>query len=121
MKSKQPTTSKTKRQSPAPRTKPGAHTPSVSATLHERIAARAFENYERRIRQGPLDDWLQAEQEILEQKNTRHAEMPLRGGYASEEQGSPIIIQATSDAIKEQIVSRQTTQLPSNAPLISCS
>ncbi|NJL17600.1 MAG: DUF2934 domain-containing protein [Nitrospira sp.] len=39
--------------------------PFVSATLHERIAARAFENYERRIRQGPLDDWLQAEQEIL--------------------------------------------------------
>jgi hypothetical protein len=59
MKLKQPTTSKTKRQSPAPQTKPGAHTPSVSATLHERIAARAFENYERRIRQGSLDDWLQ--------------------------------------------------------------
>jgi len=121
MKSKQPTTSKTKRQSPAPRTKPGALTPSVSATLHERIAARAFENYKRRIRQGPLDDWLQAEQEILEQKNTRHAEMPHREGYASEEQGSPITTQATSDAIKEQIVSRQTTQLPSNAPLSSCS
>ena len=121
MKSKQPTTSKTKRQSPASRTKPVALTPSVSATLHERIAARAFENYERRIRQGPLDDWLQAEQEILEQKNTRHAEMPHRGGFAGEKQGSPIITQATSDAIKEQIVSRQTTQLPSNAPLISCS
>ena len=121
MKSKQPTTSKTKRQSPAPRTKPGAHTPSVSATLHERIAARAFENYERRIRQGPLDDWLQAEQEILEQKNTRHAEMPHRDAYTSEEQGSPITTQATSDTIKEQIVSRQTTQLPSNAPLISSS
>jgi hypothetical protein len=121
MKSKQPTTSKTKRQSPAPRTKPGAHTPSVSATLHERIAARAFENYERRIRQGPLDDWLQAEQEILEQKNTRHAEMPLRGGYASEEQGSPIITQATSDTIKEQIAARQTTQIPPFAPLSSCS
>ena len=121
MKLKQPTTSKTKRQSPAPKTKPGAHTPSVSATLHERIAARAFENYERRIRQGPLDDWLQAEQEILEQKNTRHAEMPHRGGYASEEQGSPIITQATSDTIKEQIVARQTTQIPPFAPLSSCS
>jgi hypothetical protein len=121
MKLKQPTTSKTKRQSPAPQTKPGAHTPSVSATLHERIAARVFENYERRIRQGPLDDWLQAEQEILEQKNTRHAEMPLRGGYASEEQGSPIITQATSDTIKEQIAARQTTQIPPFAPLSSCS
>src|SRR3990172_12064141 len=103
MKSKKPTTSKTKRQSPAPRTKPGAHTPSVSATLHERIATRAYENYERRIHQGPLDDWLQAEQEILEQKNTRHAEMPLRGGYASEEEGAPIISQATPDTIKEHI------------------
>jgi hypothetical protein len=39
----------------------------VSANLHERIATHAFENYERRIRQGPLDDGLQAEQEILEQ------------------------------------------------------
>ena len=121
MKLKLTTTSKTKRQSPAPQTKPGAHTPSVSATLHERIAARAFEYYERRIRQGPLDDWLKAEQEILGQENTRHADMPHRGEYASEEQGSPIITQATSDEIKEQIVARQTTQLPSNAPLSSCS
>ena len=121
MKSKQPTTSKTKRQSPAPQTKPGALTPSVSATLHERIAARAFENYKRRIRQGPLDDWLQAEQEILGQKSTRHADMPHRGGYASEEQGSPIITQTTSDTIKEQIVGRQTPQIPPFAPLSSCS
>jgi len=86
MKSKQPATSKTKRQSPASRSKPGAHTPSVSATLHERIATRAFENYERRIRLGPLDDWLQAEREILGQKKTRDADMPHRGGYAGEEQ-----------------------------------
>ena len=121
MKSEQRTKSETTRQRPARRTKPGSPTPSVSAHLHERIATRAFENYERRIHQGPLDDWLQAEQEIHEQKNTRHAEMPHRGGYAGEKQGSPIITQATSDAIKEQIVSRQTTQLPSNAPLISCS
>ena len=86
MKSKQPTTSKTTRQRPARRTKPGPHTPSVSANLHERIATRAFENYERRIRQGPLDDWLQAEQEILGQKNARNADMPYHGGSASEEQ-----------------------------------
>ncbi len=58
----------------------------MSANLHERIATRAFENYERRIRQGPLDDWLQAEQEILGQKKTRNADMAHRGGYASEEQ-----------------------------------
>lgn len=86
MKSKQPTKSKTMRQRPARRTKPGSHTPSVSANLHERIATRAFENYERRIRQGPLDDWLQAEQEILGQKKTRNADMPHRGGSASEDQ-----------------------------------
>jgi len=86
MKSKQPTTSKTTSQRPARRTKSGPHTPSVSAHLHEGIATRAFENYERRIRQGPLDDWHQAEQEILGQKNTRNADMPHRGGSASEEQ-----------------------------------
>ena len=56
---------KTTRQRPARRTTRELPSPSMSATLHERIAARAFENYERRIRQGPLDDWLQAEQEIL--------------------------------------------------------
>jgi len=86
MKSKPPTTSKTTRQRPARRTTPGAHTPSVSATLHEQIATQAFEHYERRIRQGPLDDWLQAEQEVLGQQNTRHADKPPRGGSASEEQ-----------------------------------
>ena len=67
---KQPTTPKTTRQRPTRRTKPGSDTPSVSANLHEQIATRAFENYERRIHQGPLDDWLQAEQEILGQKTT---------------------------------------------------
>jgi hypothetical protein len=86
VKSKKPTQSKTTRQRPARRTKSGAHTPSVSATLHEQIATRAYENYERRIRQGPLDDWLQAEQEVLGQQKTRHADMPHRGGYANEEQ-----------------------------------
>ena len=65
MKSKQATISKTTRQRRARRTKPGSHTPSLSTNLHDRIASRAFENYERRIRQGPLDDWLQAEKKIL--------------------------------------------------------
>lgn len=86
MKSKKPTTSKTTRQRPARRTKPDSDTPSVSANLHERIAARAYEHYERRIHQGPLDDWLQAEREILGQTKTPNADMPHRGGYASEEQ-----------------------------------
>lgn len=66
IKPKTQTKSKTTRQRPTRRTTQEAPSPSVSATLHERIATRAFENYERRIRQGPLDDWLQAEQEILE-------------------------------------------------------
>jgi len=71
---------------PARRTDSGSPTPSVSATLHERIATRAYEHYEGRIRRGPLDDWLQAEQEILGQQNTRNADRPHRGGYASKEQ-----------------------------------
>ena len=85
MKLKKPTKTKTTRQSSARRTKSGADIPSVSVNLHEQIATRAYEHYERRIRQGPLDDWLQAEQEILVQKNTRHVGMPHRGGYASDE------------------------------------
>ena len=53
--------------------------------LHHRIAKRAYELYERRIRQGAigqgaLDDWLQAEREILQER-------PHRGGYAGAEQG----------------------------------
>jgi len=43
--------------------------------LHQRIATRAYEIYQRRIRQGALDDWLQAEREILQDK-------PHPGGYA---------------------------------------
>jgi hypothetical protein len=108
MESEQSTTSKTMRQSPARRTKLSSHTPSVSANLHERIATRALEIYERRIRPGSLDDGLQAEQEILEQKSTRNADMPHHGGYASEEQGRRIITQTISDKIKEQIVTWQT-------------
>lgn len=53
---------------------------------HEKIAKRAFEIYQRRICRGALDDWLQAEQEILGQENARKVHMPHRGGYASEEQ-----------------------------------
>ena len=86
MKPTQPAKSNTTSQKPARRTKPDPRTPSLSANLHERIATRAYENYERRIRLGPLDDWLQAEREILGQKKTRDADMPHRGGYAGEEQ-----------------------------------
>jgi hypothetical protein len=48
---------------------PGQKPPPVSEGLHARITMRAREIYEQRIRQGPLDDWLQAEREIL--KETR--------------------------------------------------
>ena len=86
IKLKPPTKPKTTHQRPTRRTQSGSHTLSVSTNLHEQIATRAYENYERRIRQGPLDDWLQAEQEILGQRNRRHADMPHRGGYGNEEQ-----------------------------------
>jgi len=86
IKLKQPAKPKTTRQRPVRRTKPDSPTPPLSASLHERIATRAFEIYERRIRQGPLDDWLQAEQEILRQKKIPDGDMPHRGGYAGEEQ-----------------------------------
>lgn len=71
---------------PARRTKQGSRTPSASEDLHERIAKRAYEIYERRIRQGALDDWLQAEREILGHKKTSNPDMPRRGGYAGREQ-----------------------------------
>ena len=37
----------------------------MSGDLHQRIAVRAFEIYEQRSRQGPFDDWLKAERDIL--------------------------------------------------------
>jgi len=58
----------------------------VPEDLHRQIATRAYEIYERRTRQGPLDDWLKAEQEILGQKRTGDPDMPHRGGYAALEQ-----------------------------------
>lgn len=71
MKPKKPNTSKTTSRRPARRAQPGPQPPSASEDLHERIATRACEIYERRIRQGALDDWLQAEREILEEKRQR--------------------------------------------------
>src|SRR5437764_13425912 len=68
------------------RIKQGSQTPSASEDLHERIAKRAYWIYERRIRQGALDDWLQAEQEILGQEKTRIPDLPHRGGFAAQEQ-----------------------------------
>lgn len=63
-----PNQSKLTSRRPTPRTKEGSRTSSASEDLHERIAKRAYEIYEQRIRQGALDDWLQAEREILGHK-----------------------------------------------------
>lgn len=71
LKPKKPTTSKTPSQKPARRTQPDSPAPSVSEDLHARIATRALEIYEQRIRQGALDDWLQAEREVLKEKRTK--------------------------------------------------
>jgi Protein of unknown function (DUF2934) len=70
---------------PASRVKPSRQL-LLPEEFHEQIAKRAFEIYERRNCQGALDDWLQAEQEILGQENARKVHNPHRGGYASEEQ-----------------------------------
>jgi hypothetical protein len=42
----------------------------ISQALHEKIARRAFELYEARGRQGgrELQDWLQAEAEVLQEE-----------------------------------------------------
>lgn len=69
LKLKKSTTSKTPGQKSPRRIPPDSIVPSVSESLHARITMRAREIYEQRIRQGALDDWLQAEREIL--KKTR--------------------------------------------------
>ena len=68
LKPKKQATSKTPSQKPARPTQPDSPASSVSEDLHARIATRALEIYERRIRQGALDDWLQAERDILKEK-----------------------------------------------------
>ena len=65
MKAKSTSRRQTSRQKPTPRAAPSLPKPLDVATLHEQITKRAHEIYEQRIHQGPLDDWLQAEQEIL--------------------------------------------------------
>jgi hypothetical protein len=71
LKPKNPATSKTQSQKPASRTQPSSPLPSLSEDLHARISTRAFEIYKQRIRQGALDDWLQAEGEILKEKRAK--------------------------------------------------
>lgn len=56
-----------KKQTPAtiPDVTPSSDRKSTSEDLHVRIEKRAYELYERRMRKGALDDWLEAEREIL--------------------------------------------------------
>ena len=68
LKPKKPATSKAPSQKLARHTQPGSPAHSVSEDLHARISTRAREIYEQRIRQGALDDWLEAEREILKEK-----------------------------------------------------
>ena len=63
--------SKPPNQKPSRRMQPDSPAPSVSEGLHARITTRAREIYEQRIRQGALDDWLQAEREILKEKRAK--------------------------------------------------
>ena len=71
LKPKKPTTLKTASQKPARRKQPGSPESSVSEDLHARISTRAREIYEQRIRQGALDDWLQAERGILKERRAK--------------------------------------------------
>jgi hypothetical protein len=71
LKPKKPATSKTPSQKPARRTQPSSLPPSLSEDLHAQISMRAFEIYKLRIRKGALDDWLQAEREILKEKRAK--------------------------------------------------
>ena len=68
---KKPATSKTPSLKSHRRTQPDSPSPSVSEDLHARISMRAHWIYEQRIRQGALDDWLEAEREILKQKRAK--------------------------------------------------
>lgn len=71
LKPKQLTTSKTPGRKPARPTQSDSSAPSISDDLHARITTRAQEIYEQRIRQGALDDWLQAERETLKAKRAK--------------------------------------------------
>jgi len=68
------------------RTKQGVQPSLVTDDVHERIAMRAYGIDEQRIRQGVLDDWLQAEQEILGHNQPWNSDIRPRGGYGAQEQ-----------------------------------
>ena len=80
------TTKTTTSQKPPRRTPSPPQTSVLPEELHAQIVRRAYEIYERRIRQGALDDWLQAEREILHLRSGYPEAPPHRGGYAGPEQ-----------------------------------
>lgn len=86
MKSKKLTATKKPRQSPVGRAQSDSRISSAPDDLHQRIAKRAYEVYEQRLRQGPVDDWLQAERDIMGATPPMNHESPHRGGYAGMEQ-----------------------------------
>ena len=75
-----PKKSKLTAQQLARRPKAGLQKISLSEDLHEQIAIGAYELYEWRIRQGALDDWLQAERDILRDRDMGDSDTPQRCG-----------------------------------------
>ena len=71
LKVKKPTISKTPSQKSPRQSQHDSPGSFSSEALHARITTRAWEIYEQRIRQGALDDWLQAEREVLKEKRLR--------------------------------------------------
>ena len=71
--------------SPPPESKPSKN--SLSEDLHEQIAKRAYGLSEWRIRQGALDDWLQAERDILRDRDMGNSDTSPRGSDTTQEPG----------------------------------
>ena len=61
------------------------HPSSVSGDVYDAVVTRAHQIYVRRIRQGALDDWLQAEREILQQIKVHRPDVMQGGAYAAQE------------------------------------
>ena len=71
LKLKKPTISKTSSRKSPRQSQPDSLASFSSEALHARITTRAWEIYEQRIHQSALDDWLQAEREVLKEKRPR--------------------------------------------------
>jgi len=82
-----PKKSKLTARQPARRPKAGLQKLSLSEDLHEQIAKRAYKLYEWRIRQGALDDRLQAERAILRDTDMGNSDRSQPAGDTTQEQG----------------------------------